>query len=192
MTQRKHRHDREGNTTHFTHTHLWMAGQWALNRASDNGTVIFDAGLLALIASALATEAYLNYLGPRACISWSPAEDRLTPREKLKLVCRQVEMPLDTDSSAYRAFVRLFALRNRLAHGRPETVKGTWREADFPTGLRQDAEWMKEARFSAAHEIISHVHDLLTELGRQAGEDFGPFERLNEHGARGLMLPPDA
>lgn len=184
MTKSARRLDRKGATTHFTHTHLWLAGQWALARATDDATVTFDAGLLALIASALATEAYLNYIGPKVCASWSRKKERLSPKDKLALICAQLDMPLDPNAPDHEAFVRLFALRNELAHAKPEIVAGAWRERDFPADPRQDAPWMHYARANETYQLIGLVRDLLGGVSRAAGEEFGPFAQLGTSSAR--------
>ena len=194
MGNSKHLHDRQGETTHFTHTHLWMAANWALNRASKGAEVPLDAGLLALIAGALAVEAYLNYLGPKVCESWGRSEDRLPPKDKLKHICNALGFSIDSTQPDYEAFIRLFDVRNQLAHGRPETVRATWQAADSPSGKdpRLEATWMIHARPDKAYQLIWLVHDLLVEIGSFAGEDFEAFSVLTVGEARPMPHEPTA
>jgi hypothetical protein len=186
MTTSDDLHDFEGESTHFTHSYLWSAANWALRNGTETDAYVAHGGLLALIAGALAVEAFLNYLGPCVSPGWGRDEEWLRPKDKLKAICEALGFTLDFNRSDYAAFVRLFELRNKLAHGRPETVSGIWRQMYWKHERRKElaSEWMYYAQPEQSHRLLGLVHDLLAEIGLFAGEaeesdEYEPFSDLS-------------
>lgn len=194
MTVPSRFHDRQGSKTHFTHSYLWTASQSAFWQTHRDPAAARHAGwgLLALTAGALAAEAYLNYLGPTLIGIWGNTEDRLSPKDKLKRVAEAAGYTLDLNGPAYHAFCRLFALRNRLAHGRPERVEGSWSSSheDLDRDSVLEVDWMAASEPTALYQLLGLVQDLLTKLARCAGEDFEPFATLSQSESRNRPHAP--
>lgn len=189
MRVHKPSRDRQGVKTHFTHSYLWNASQSALWQGYRDPAAAPYAGwgLLALVASALAVEAYLNYLGPKLIGNCDKAYYRLKPKDKLKRVAKAAGYSLVLEGTTYKAFRRLFRLRNRLAHGQPERMKASWRS--FQEGIEGEraleVDWMVAAEPAVVYQLLGLVHDLIAELARSAGEDLEPFITMSESETRG-------
>ena len=75
-----------------------------------------------LVFTAFALEAYLNHIGARLFKSWEKIERKLTPTEKLSLLCEQLQVSIDWSARPWQTVKDLFRFRNTVAHGRGEAL----------------------------------------------------------------------
>lgn len=81
------------------------------------GNTFLDGMLMA----ALTMEAYLNHLGPHLFRCWDEI-DRLPTRGKLKLILERIRYQPDQGKRPYQTLGAMIRFRDRIAHGRTETL----------------------------------------------------------------------
>jgi hypothetical protein len=81
-----------------------------------------------LIFTAFAFESYLNHIGPSVFASWPEIERKLSPHEKLSLLCERLAVTVDWSSRPWQSIKALMRFRNTIAHGRGEKLKESYKE----------------------------------------------------------------
>ena len=76
-----------------------------------------------LVFSAFSAEAYVNSVGSRQIKFWDQLE-RLSWRAKIEILHSNVHKTPDWGRDPLQFASQIFAIRDRLAHGKPETVSG--------------------------------------------------------------------
>lgn len=173
---------RSGTRTHFTHAYLFRGASDALERSQAEEPGSFYQAMLAVLATAFAAEAYLNYMGPLVAPNWTDDDERLEPNKKLKRVARAAGYELDTNSGEYRDFNRLFRARNLLVHGRKETVHAAWDPAvEGISGADSLAtQWMMECNPVRAAKLLNSARALIVAIHRASGRFLDPFMTMAE------------
>jgi hypothetical protein len=71
---------------------------------------------------------------------------------------------------------RILKFRNKLAHGKTETVEGSWSANMDETPISQiETEWQKMCTPKKAKKILDDVTKIVTELHKKAGMGDLPF-----------------
>lgn len=110
-------------TTHFTYVELDLAVAFLRRSRSRTKRGQFYRDLGIIVFSAFTIEAYLNHVGSRRFADWSKVERELDHKAKLKRICKEFGVAMDTNSQVYQDFVRVFQLRDSLAHGKTTSTK---------------------------------------------------------------------
>jgi len=104
------------------HAELWHTSNCLLAAGHINVKASAHQFRASLVFRAFALEAFLNWLGPQLLPHWSYLE-RLKPKEKLDLLNDLIHVTPDYGSRPWQIVKELFAFRNDLAHGKPESIK---------------------------------------------------------------------
>lgn len=115
-----------------------------LNEVSAGGAYLCIGSILMAI---FAVEAYLNAVGEAKIPYWDIVEPKLGWQQKLELVCRHFEIPLDYGKNPFSTLKALFTFRNHLVHGKTHTFESEYEENSGDSGM--DPEWMKDYRTPA-------------------------------------------
>lgn len=183
----------EAERTVIIHVYLHSAARLALKQAEKSEEGQFFNVMNSLISSAFCIEAYFNFVGERVIPHWEIIERKLSPKEKLDLICACIDLQDIKGKTAYHSFHRAFKFRNLVAHGRSETVRGSWierRESENPREY-PETEWEKLCTVKTAKTVLSDVETLVRLLHKKAGLGGDPFGSLG-HGMseRRLRLTP--
>jgi len=180
--------DRFGYRTHYTHAYLRRAALNCLLRAETVATGSFHESMLAILSSALTAEAYLNYAGPHLVGDWHPEVDEwLDPKRKVKRVAAGAGVRISFNGSPYRSYLRAFAIRNQIVHGRTTRVDGAW-SSDLEGNSGEDtlnADWMQECTAEKARHLFDNVEVLIRQIHACIDPAEDPFLTLNEGGSSG-------
>lgn len=171
--------------TVFAHVYLHSAASHALDNARLCETGSFFEVIHCLVDCAFCIEAYLNYVGEQRVPNWATRERPLSPSKKLALVTSHLRMPPYKGTKLHHSFQRVFRFRNLIAHGRTETVYGSWIENEDVKGSRRrhqpECEWEKLCNIKTAKSILSDTEKLIRQIHEAAGWKRDPFEVL-DHG----------
>jgi hypothetical protein len=105
-----------------THAELWHTSNCLLDAGREQIQGSAHQFRASLIFRAFCVEALLNWLGAHLIQHWKYLE-RLKPQEKLDLLCDVLQLEPDYASRPWQIVKELFAFRNALAHGKPETLR---------------------------------------------------------------------
>ncbi|MDD2734563.1 MAG: hypothetical protein PHF56_11530 [Desulfuromonadaceae bacterium] len=171
-----------GRNTVNTYTYLKSAAELNLKIAekTEDGQLYYC--MSSLMFSAFTLEAYLNHIGSELLPSWQDV-DRTSPRNKLNAVCSLLQFPPDFSKEPYQSFVRIFKLRNTLAHGRTENIKGVWKKRipQINGAIPPESFWQKECVPDVARRIYDAMLKIIREIHVKAGKKGDPFAIMS-HG----------
>jgi hypothetical protein len=165
------------------HAELWHASNCLLDAGQTEKTASAHQFRASLVFQAFYLEAFLNWLGQHLVPHWSYLE-RLKPREKLDLLNDLIHVTPDYGSRPWQIVKDLFAFRNYLAHGKPESLKTESVEdlnefLDGKLGQVAPAEWElfgTEDNAVRAKEDVEQIATLLYEKAQVKHEGpLGPF-----------------
>jgi len=150
------------------HAELWHTANCLLDAGQRTATASTHQFRACLVFRAFALEAFLNWLGPQLILHWNYLE-RLKPREKLDLLNDLTQLKPDYSSRPWQIVKVLFAFRNDLAHGKPESLKADSTEdlnevPDRHLGQTIQTEWERfctEENAVSAREDVEKIADLL-------------------------------
>ena len=112
----------EANKTVYTHSYLYIAAVESLKQAKNNEEGRFYACMTAELFSAFCVEAFLNYFGEQKVSHWEKLEKKLSPTEKLEIICDEINLRIDFEKRPFQSFVLMFKLRNLMVHGKTEQL----------------------------------------------------------------------
>lgn len=151
------------------HRHLQSAAELALESAESERPGCYFDQLSAILLSALALEAMGNTFGALLYDNWDDFESS-SPIAKIRLVADKLDVVIDRTQEPWAAMPWLIKVRNRLAHGRPESVDFdktmTRKEADKIRYETPESKIEKEITLMNAKRacrVISQIYDLLFE-----------------------------
>ena len=78
--------------------------------------------LIAITFSALGVEAISNSFGSVKVPDWLTKHERKSPLNKVRLICDVLAVPYEDDKDPWHALEWLMALRDRLAHAKPDLI----------------------------------------------------------------------
>jgi hypothetical protein len=110
----------EASKTVYTHSYLYIAAVEALKQAKNSEEGRFYTCMTAELFSAFCVEAFLNYFGKEKVSHWEKLEKKLSPLEKLEIICDEIELKVDFEKRPFQSFNSMFKLRNLMVHGKPE------------------------------------------------------------------------
>jgi hypothetical protein len=143
----------------------------------------------AVVFCAFALEAYLNHIGVRRVKSWDLLERKLSWREKLDFIGRELSTTFDRGRQPFQAMVGAFAFRDRLAHGKSvadEAFEGEYTLGSHDRDSYLDPEWLTE--FQSLEKTKAMLQDMESALGQlQAAAGLGsePLGLIAEGHAEG-------
>jgi hypothetical protein len=165
------------------HSELWHTSNCLLEAGQKEREGAAHQFRASLVFRAFFLEAFLNWLGHYLVPHWSYLE-RLKPREKLDLLSDIIHVTPDYGSPPWQIVRDLFAFRNNLAHGKPETllaesVGDVDDYLDGKLGNVAQTEWEKfgtEENAVRAKEDVEKIAILLYDKARVNHEGLrGPF-----------------
>ena len=109
----------------------------------------------AVVFFAFAFEAYLNHVGAEELQFWDEI-DRISYKKKLTVLSKHLGFTKDVSKRPFQTILKLFELRNALAHGRTEnlTIKETSK-----TPPPHDAAWRLLPLEQLTPETVRRYHD---------------------------------
>jgi hypothetical protein len=157
---------------------MWDASKILLARAERDTTGNYWVLMSVLVLTAFTFEAYLNHIGPKLFTSWNVLE-RLSPLEKLEIVCEKLGMSLPPGKPPRQSLVRLFKFRNDLAHGKNEILstndlRDNNDNVDAFLGERPKAGWEKMITWASVTRVRGDVEKVIRELNAAADPDGDP------------------
>jgi hypothetical protein len=158
-----------------TYAELWHGSRVLLERgqAELKGSKWLWMG--SLILTVFSFEAYLNHIGPKLFSCWNIFEKGISPEGKLSIVCERLGIDLPKDRRPRQTVRDLVEFRNKLAHGKTETLESnkTLRTNDeflekfIVKPLRQTWEdYCTENNALRAREDIKQVMQLIHEKAK--------------------------
>lgn len=141
-----------------------------------------------VVFMAFSVEAYLNSVGARNIKFWDDLE-RLPWRQKVSILHKNVGVNLDWGKEPLQFAADVFRMRDRLAHGKPETVLGPIC-ADTQNANRHflngdlEPEWYKALTVDWIADAKDRYHHLMTYLGQL----YGFHESDHLHSASGGFI----
>ena len=135
--------------------------------------------LIAITFSALGVEALSNSFGSVKVPDWLTKHERKSPLNKVRLICDVLAVPYEADKDPWHALDWLMALRDRLAHAKPDLIveEGVLTseqydalQADFSNMPMSDLEL--ELTVDNATRAVGAVEELL----RRWGSKIPPLE----------------
>jgi hypothetical protein len=130
----------------------------------------------ALVLCAFTFEAYLNHLGEGKLHLWKKT-DFINVWAKNDMVCKHLKLSPDFSRRPHKSLRKLFKLRDRLAHGRSETLTtkkyvGTGYE---PPLLSPKAAWEKGVNLEFCKQATGDLCKVLKQMHAAAGLGDYPF-----------------
>lgn len=172
MTKMKY----SGKSTVLTHSYLRHSSKCLLKKAEETEEGNVHTSLASLILSAFSLEASLNHIGTELFPFWTDVEKNLSPESKLNFICHELKLNPNFSKRPYQSFKRVLIFRNKLAHGKTETVEGFWTGKNDETPISQvETEWQKMCTPKVAKHILEDVTKIVTELHKKAGMGDYPF-----------------
>ena len=140
---------------------------------------------------AFAIESYLNTLGSKEILFWDSLE-RLPWRSKIVILHAQAKAVPDWGSEPLQFASEVFKLRDKLAHGKSEQIRGPltrdWLEAHRPhVHERLQPEWYK----SITLEWVLRAKERFVRLMQYLGNLFGEHESHHALLATGGVITDD-
>lgn len=132
-----------------------------------------DLLLAMVVFTAFAIEGYLNSLGSRTILYWDDLE-RLPWKQKVSILHKHHGATLVWGKDPLQFAKQIFDLRDKLAHGKPERVKGPVfatsdeAHAHHQAGLLEP-DWYRAITVEWMHKAKSRFDDLATYLGDLCG-----------------------
>ena len=166
-----------GKKTVYPHVIMRSATKWALELAETVNDGSFYQSLFCCLGMAFSLEAYFNVVGGKVFSRWADTHEKKAPKEKLKVIAKKVGYQLDHKSAEYQAFIRVFALRKSLVHGKVESVLGSWNTKHKGTLVLEalQTDWEKLGTPKEAKKIYDSCVKLANELHAAAGLPGRPF-----------------
>jgi hypothetical protein len=165
------------------HAELWHTANCLLDAGQKEVKASAHQFRASLVFRAFALEAFLNWFGPQLIPHWNYLE-RLKPREKLDLLTDLIHVTPDYGSRPWQIVKDLFAFRNYIAHGKPESLNTEGMEyltefLDGKLGQTIQTEWERfgtEENAVRAKEDVEKIATLLYEKAQVKHEGpLGPF-----------------
>ncbi len=127
--------------------------------------------MASMLFCAFAIESYLTHLIQILMEKDWTHFDRLNPKGKLKLLEKSLNLKIDYSNSPFTTFVDIFQYRNKLVHGKTETV-------DIPTLLYDkkfpvtfEADWEKQTTINTAKRFLKDTRTFIDILFKETGID---------------------
>lgn len=160
-----------GNKTVYPHVVMRSAAKAALRAAEDVEDGSYYQCLLACLATAFAVEAYLNFIGEKLFPKWDAQHENKAPKEKLKAIAEKIAFDVPYKSAEYQAFTDVFAARNALAHGKVESISGSWHaQAQGKAAvIALELNWEKLGALKAASDIHKRCIKLVNAVHAASG-----------------------
>ena len=131
-----------GSADFYTYAYLLNGANSLFKSAKEHPLGSNYCRVAAVVFSAFAIEACLNHIGEGKLRFWSIVERTLSWESKLELIAQYLDVQIDKGKRPFQTLTMLFKLRNHLAHGRTQTVEGTYKDSDDPDHVKGKAEVM--------------------------------------------------
>ena len=154
-----------------TYAHLWHASR-TLRRQTENKVSGWHFQIMAsLVFAAFTLEAFCNHVGDYLFDSWADNERKLSPQEKLSLICKHLQLKKDDGNRPFQTVRTLLKFRNDLAHGKSVKMQ---QSSEVPMDERYDeflqeelkADWQKYV----SNDNLVKVHEDVGKLIRTIHE----------------------
>ncbi len=178
----RHRLDR----TVYSHSELYSIAQVALVDGREHQ--YRGHHVTAIVMTAFALEAYLNFLGERVFPFWSEIE-RIPVENKMKTLCARLGVTLDFGRRPHQSIKLLWKIRNSLAHARTESLSVEHEgfpedNPDYP-----ETQWERYCDASTATQLAEDVREVCDALHKESGLSGGALGHLGMQG--GAILRPE-
>jgi hypothetical protein len=160
----------EGIRTVRTYTTLRAVSWYANELAKTDVRARLNHIVTSMLFDALTIEAYLNHIGSIRFSFWPPLKKKLSPREKLDVICADLAFAPDFGRIPWQTLGDIFELRNLLAHAQTEVFpfKGELRGKDIFVEKRPKSRWEEFMSVGQCQSFLDHTKLMITELARAA------------------------
>jgi hypothetical protein len=161
----------EGIRTVRTYTTLRAVSWYANEMAKTDVRASLNHIVTSMLFDALTIEAYLNHLGSMRFSFWPPLKKKLSPREKLDVICADLAFAPDFGRIPWQTLGDIFELRNLLAHAQTEIFpfKGELRGKDIFVEKWPKSRWEEFMSVGQCQRFLDHTKLMITELASAAG-----------------------
>jgi len=143
----------------------------------------------AVVFCAFTLEGYLNHIGALRVKNWDLVERKLSWREKLEFLGRELNTTFDRGKQPFQTMVQAFAFRDHLAHGKSvieETFSGEYLLGTHDRDDYLDPEWLTEFQsLDKVKAVLQEMESALRQLQAAAGLDSEPLGLVAEGHAEG-------
>lgn len=117
--------------------------------------------MASMLFCAFAIESYLTHLIQILMEKDWAHFDRLNPKGKLKLLEKSLNIKIDYSNSPFTTFVEIFQYRNKLVHGKTETVNIPTLLYDKKFPITFEADWEKQTTLKTAKKFLKDTRFLI-------------------------------
>jgi hypothetical protein len=160
-----------GKRTVPTYTTLRAVSWYANELAKSDLRGRLNHIITSMLFNAFTMEAFLNHLGSRQLTFWPPLKEKLSPREKLDVLCQVLDFQPDFGRSPWQSWGFIFRLRNLLVHAQTETVpfEGEIRGEEFHIKDWPKAKWEEYMSIDKCQRFLDDTKSMIKELAAKAG-----------------------
>ncbi len=148
------------------------AVSWYANQLAKTDThASLNHIVTSMMFDAFTIEAYLNHLGALTFSFWAPLKKKLSAREKLEVICDELDFHPDLGSSPWQNLGLIFELRNLLAHAQTEVVpfKGELRGQELIIQKWPKAKWEGFLSPDRCQRFLDDTKAMIKQLANAAG-----------------------
>lgn len=129
-----------------------------------------------ILLTAFFVEAYLNHVGAVKVRSWNILEKKLSPKEKLEIISREIELKTDFSREPFQTFKQVFEIRNLLAHGKTENLQKTSESSvSIDDWGSLQSNWNKKCTPGNSQNWLQHMESLAKTIHGAANLDVNDF-----------------
>jgi hypothetical protein len=151
---------------------ILRAVSWYSNKLAKTDT---DARLNHIVTSilfdAFTFEAYLNHIGALRFSFWPPRKKKLSPIEKLEVICEDLDFHPDLGSGPWQTLGFIFKLRNLLVHAQTETIpfEGFIKGEEILIENWPKAKWEELISVEKSQQFLDDTKLMIMELADNVG-----------------------
>jgi hypothetical protein len=123
-----------------------------------------------MLFDAFTIEAYLNHLGALRFSFWPTLKKKLSPSEKLDVLCEDLDFHPDFGNGPWQSLSVIFKLRNLLVHAETETIpfEGELVNEEILIEMPQ-AKWEGFMSVGKCQQFLDDTKSMIKELANKAG-----------------------
>lgn len=152
----------------YPHAYLFEASKHALRQGKNNEKGSFYNFLASMLFVTFALEAYLNYVGKQKLSTWDEIERKLSPKEKLELLCEITSYAPNFGQKPYQTFNDMFKFRNLVVHAKPEEMQIDEIEL-HPDGSPKKlpkSKWLEICNLNTAESYLRDAESIVKDLDK--------------------------
>ena len=181
----------EGTRTVRTYTTLRAVSWYANQLAKTDVRARLNHIVTSMLFDALTIEAYLNHLGSMRFSFWPPLKKKLSPREKLDVICADLGFAPDFGRIPWHTLSPILELRNLLAHAQTEVLpfKGELRGRQVFVEEWPKSKWEEFMSVGQCQRFLDQTKSMITELAHAA--NISPDDVFEKDSMEASIISPE-